>query len=230
MKVILLEDVVGKGKAGDVVTLSDGYARNFLLPKGIAIPANETNMKNLEHRRVKLAEQRARNIEEAQGVKDRLDGLKVTLQATSGEGGRLFGSITSQDIADALDEQHHITIDKKKILLAAHIKETGTQAVDIRLFPEVIATITVSVEPVGGVKPVEPEAVIAETVPEEAYDTAGFVAETGEVSDFGDEPVEGPDASEFESDEEGDEQTGEDEAAEVPMEAGPDSDLDDTDR
>ena len=150
MKVILLEDVVGKGKAGDVVKVNDGYARNFLIPRDIAIPANETNMKNLEHRRVKLAEQRARNIEEAQGVKDRLHGLTVLMKAASADAGRLFGSITSQDIADALEEQHHITIDKKKILLAAHIKETGAHSVDIRLFPEVIATITVSVETEGG--------------------------------------------------------------------------------
>ena len=198
MKVILLEDVVGKGKAGDVVKVNDGYARNFLLPKEIAIPASETNMKNLEHRRVKLAEQRARNIEEAQGVKARIDGLNIMMKAASGDAGRLFGSITSQDISEALEKQHHITIDKKKILLAAHIKETGTHSVDIRLFPDVIATVKVIVGTEGAsAKP-------ADTAPP---------AETPETADEAEEPAI-------------DAQPDEDEAIEAYMEEDSDTDLD----
>jgi large subunit ribosomal protein L9 len=179
MKVILLEDVTGKGKAGDVVKVNDGYARNYLLPRELAVLADATNMKNLEHRRTKLAEQRAKNKEEAEGVKARLDGISVMLKTVAGEGGRLFGSITSQDIADAVDQQHKITLDKRKIQLDAHIKEIGIHPVDVKLFPEVTATIRVVVATESGETSVTPpvEAASAETA-EEAAPAATDEAET----------------------------------------------------
>ena len=204
MKVILLEDIAGKGKAGDVVKVNDGFARNYLLPREMAILANATNMKNLEHRRAKLAEQRARNLEEAQQVKARLDGLSINLTATAGEGGRLFGSITSQDIADALESQHSVTIDKRKIQLDAHIKEIGIHAVEIKLFPEVAATIRVVVATESGatsVAPVETEAPSDGTdVSDEAGEEAAAAGEAfgaeEDASEGQAETAEGEDAAE----------------------------------
>jgi large subunit ribosomal protein L9 len=187
MKVILLEDVAGKGKAGDVVKVNDGFARNYLVPREMAILANATNMKNLEHRRAKLAEQRARNLEEAQQVKARLDGVSINLTATAGEGGRLFGSITSQDIADSLDSQHSITIDKRKIQLDAHIKEIGIHPVDIKLFPEVTATIRVVVATESGATSVAPP--VTEAPADEAEADAETDADADEITDVNESPL-----------------------------------------
>jgi large subunit ribosomal protein L9 len=157
MKVILLEDVVGAGKAGDVVEVASGYARNKLLPSGIAIEANKVNMKTLEHRRAKIAAKRAEDVATAQALADRLNEKELTFTAKAGEGGKLFGSITAQDIADAIAEKLGFEIDKKKILLDSSIKELGTHDVQIRIFTEVIATVKVIIDAEGGV----PAAVVA---------------------------------------------------------------------
>jgi large subunit ribosomal protein L9 len=146
MQVILVEDVAGKGKAGDIVKVSDGHARNYLLPRGIAIPATDANIKTIEHRKEKLAADRAKSLEEAQAAAEKLDSISVTIESKSGEGGRLFGSITSQDIADAINDQHGVFIDKRKIVLEAPIKTTGVHPVVVKIFPEVTATVRVLVE------------------------------------------------------------------------------------
>jgi large subunit ribosomal protein L9 len=147
MKVILLEDVSGKGRAGDVVNVADGYARNMLLPRGLAIPATEANMKTLEHRKAKLAEIKAENLAQAQEVAEKLKDVSVTVTEKAGEGGKLFGSVTAQDIAEALHKEHGIFVDKKKIQLTAPIKELGEHTVAIKIFSEVGAELRVSVQP-----------------------------------------------------------------------------------
>lgn len=146
MKVILLEDVSGTGKMGDVVKVSDGFARNMLFPKKLAMEATKKNMKDLEMRRKKMAREQAENLGQAKDQAEILEKLSVTIKSKAGEGGKLFGSITSKDIADAAKDQHGIDIDKRKVQLDSPIKTAGETAVDIKLYPEVTATLKVIVE------------------------------------------------------------------------------------
>ena len=145
MKVILLEDVVGTGSAGEVVEVANGFARNKLLPSGTAIEANKTNMKTLEHRRAKIAAKKTADKEMAQSLCDQLDGKQVEFTAKAGEAGKLFGSITAHDIAVAVTEAYGFEIDRRKLLLDSPLKEVGSHDVKYRIYPEVEATIKVSV-------------------------------------------------------------------------------------
>lgn len=145
MIVILQKDLKGTGKAGDVVKVSDGYARNMLIPKGIAKEATEGNIKNLEKQKELAAEKKAEKKAAAEKLAEEVSSLTVTLMSKGGEGGRLFGSITSKDIADALFEQHKVKVDKKKIELDGPIKQTGEFTVPIKLYPEVTANLKVTV-------------------------------------------------------------------------------------
>lgn len=177
MKVILLEDVAGTGKAGDVVNVANGYARNKLIPSGIALEANKNNMKTLEHRRVKLAAKRAEDVAAAQVQAAAIEGKKLVFIAKVGEAGKLFGSITSQDIANKLNDELGFEIDKKKVDLHLPIKEIGEHDVQIKIFTEVVATVKVLVESEAGQIPeaVEP-AEVEETV-EATEDVAAEDAE-----------------------------------------------------
>ena len=145
MIVILEKDVKGIGKAGEVVKVSDGYARNLLLPRGMAKEATDGNIRNLEKQKAIREEQRQKDLAEAKKLAERIGQLKVEIVTKSGEGGRLFGSITSKDIADALLEQHKINIDKRKIILESPIKQTGDYGLDIKIYPEVTAKLKVTV-------------------------------------------------------------------------------------
>jgi len=145
MKVILLEDVVGAGNAGDVVEVKSGYARNKLLPSGIALEANKTNMKTLEHRRAKIAAKKAADKDIAQALQVRLDGKQVDFTAKAGDSGKLFGSVTAHDIAAAVNNTLGFDIDRRKLLLDAPIKETGMHDVKYRIYPEVEAVIKVNI-------------------------------------------------------------------------------------
>lgn len=145
MIVILQKDLKGTGKAGDVVKVSDGYARNMLIPKGIAKEATEGNIKNLEKQKEIAAEKKAEKKAAAEKLAQQIGGLSITIMSKGGEGGRLFGSITSKDIADALLEQHKVKVDKKKIELDGTIKQTGEFTVPIKLYPEVTANLKVTV-------------------------------------------------------------------------------------
>lgn len=146
MIVILKQDVPGTGKAGEVVKVSDGFARNRLIPKGMAIEATEGNVRNLEKQK-ELQEKKAKEAKaSAMDVAESLKEKKITIKAKAGEGGRLFGAITSKDIADAIQEQLGLNYDKKKIELENPIKTLGTYSVDIRVYPEVKGTLTVEVE------------------------------------------------------------------------------------
>ncbi|MCL1808887.1 MAG: 50S ribosomal protein L9 [Clostridiales bacterium] len=145
MIVILLKDVKGTGKAGEVVKVSDGFARNLLVPKGFAIEASDKNIKSLEKQKSLVAEKNAGEQAKAEKLAERLAGLSVDIASKAGEGGKLFGSITSKDIADALKEQHSIDMDKKKLVLDAPIKHVGEFEVSIKLYHEVSARLKVNV-------------------------------------------------------------------------------------
>lgn len=145
MKVILLADVKGKGKAGDVVKVNDGYARNMLFPKGLAKEATAGNLKNLEHQKAIAAEQEAERKAEAEATAKKLADLTVKIETKAGDNGKLFGSITSADIADACKEQASIEIDKKKIVLDAPVKQAGNVEVQVKLYPEVTAKLKVDI-------------------------------------------------------------------------------------
>ena len=143
MIVILNRDVKGTGKAGDIVKVSDGYARNMLIPKGYAKEATEGNVRNLEKQKAMAAEKKAEDKAAAQALAEKVNAASVTIKTKAGEGGRIFGSITSKDIADALADQQKLTVDKKKIQLDNPIKQTGELTVDIKLYPEVMAKLKV---------------------------------------------------------------------------------------
>lgn len=145
MKVILTQDVKAQGKKGDLINVSDGYARNFLLKKGLATLATKQAVNELEGK--KGAEQFKRNQEEvkAKNIADRMKELTVNLKAKAGKEGKLFGSITSRDVATALKEQHNIEVDKRKIDLPDGIKACGTRDVNVTLYTGVIGTFKVQV-------------------------------------------------------------------------------------
>lgn len=146
MEVILKKDVKGTGKAGDIVKVSDGFARNRLIPSGDAVEATEANKKMMERQNAKRLEQLAQEKADAEALAIKLSKDQIILKTKVGEGGRLFGSITSMDIADAIKEQTGEEIDKRKVELDKPIKETGVFDVEIKLFTDVSAKVEVKVE------------------------------------------------------------------------------------
>ena len=145
MDVILLKDVKGTGKAGQIVKVSDGYARNMLFPRGLAKEATQGNVKTLERQKEAAAEKRAAQKAEAQEQAKKLEEVTLTIKAKGGDNGKLFGSITTKDIAEALEKQEKIKVDKKKILLDNPIKTAGEKEVVVKLFEEVSAKLKVTV-------------------------------------------------------------------------------------
>ncbi len=146
MKVILNQDVKGQGKKGQLVEVSDGYARNFLLPKKLAKEATKENINVMQGQQESAEYRRKKELEEANALAERMKEISVKLQAKAGENGKLFGSITSKDICEALISQHHIKIDKKKFVLPDGIKTLGTTEVDVKIHPGVVGKIKVLVE------------------------------------------------------------------------------------
>ncbi|AIQ21357.1 MULTISPECIES: 50S ribosomal protein L9 [Paenibacillus] len=145
MKVIFIKDVKGQGKKGQVKEVSEGYAANFLLPRGLVRPATDGNVKTLENQAAAEQRRKDQEKEEAQQLGKKLDELTLTLKAKSGEGGRLFGAITSKQIAETLVETQGIVIDKRKIELSDPIRHVGTFQVSVKLHTEVKANLTVQV-------------------------------------------------------------------------------------
>ena len=145
MQIILKKDVKGAGKAGDVVKVSDGYARNRLIPGGFAVEATPSNLARIKREKANHEAQIALDKAEANQVKKVLEDKTIRLKTRVGEGGKLFGSVTSMDIADAIKEQTRLDIDKKKIVLKKPIKEIGEHEVDIKLYTEITAHIKVAV-------------------------------------------------------------------------------------
>lgn len=146
MQVILTQDVKGQGKKGDVVKVSDGYARNFLISKGLGIEATKSNMNDLKGKKESAEYKIKTDTEEAKKLAEALKTITVKLSAKAGDNGKLFGSITSKDVADALTAQHHIKLDKKKFQLPDGIKTLGVTEVTVKLYTGISGTLKVEVE------------------------------------------------------------------------------------
>jgi ribosomal protein L9 len=144
MKVILKEDVKGQGKKGQLVNVSDGYARNFLLPRGLAMEADAQAMNDLKNKEEAAKHHAAVEKQTAMETAEALKGKTLKLTARAGQGGRLFGSVTTKEVAEALKAQFHVELDKRKISMA-DIKAFGSYEAEIKLHPGITATITVMV-------------------------------------------------------------------------------------
>lgn len=145
MKVILLADVKSLGKKGDIVNVSDGYARNMLLPKKLGVEANKKTLNDLKLANAHEEKRAKEALEEAKALADEIAAKPLDMQIKLGEGGRAFGSISAKEIAEAAKEQHGLTLDKKKIQMDGPIKELGDTEVAVRLHPQVTATLLVKV-------------------------------------------------------------------------------------
>lgn len=145
MKVILLEDVKSLGKKGEIVNVSDGYARNFIIPKNKGVEATPANLNTLKLQKANEEKVALENLENAKELAKRLENAAVSIKIKVGEGGKMFGSISSKEIAAAILEQHQLEVDKKKIVLDEPIKELGTHTVKIKLHKDVAAQVTLQV-------------------------------------------------------------------------------------
>ena len=146
MKVILQQDIRGKGKRGQMIEVSDGYARNYMLPRKLAVEATPDNVNTMRMNDKAQQEKRQREREEALAISARMKELTVTVRAKGGGAGRLFGSVTTQEIADALQKEHGIALDKRRIVLEEPIKTVGTYTVKCKLGYEITAELKVRIE------------------------------------------------------------------------------------
>lgn len=145
MKVILQQDVKGKGKKGEVVNVAEGYARNFLFPRNLAVEATASNLQQLKQQQDKIDKQREQELKEAKNLIKKLEDLTVKVQAKCGEGGRLFGSVTAKEIADKLAKDHKLKVDKRKIELGEPIKSLGVYNLPVKIHPKAQGTLKVQV-------------------------------------------------------------------------------------
>ena len=145
MKVILNQDIKGVGKKDQVINASDGYARNFLFPKNLAVPADKGNMANLQTRKDSANHKKEVELKQAEKIKEEISKIELIIKVKTGDNGKLFGSITAKEIAENLDNQYKIKVDKKKINLKDPIKELGVFNVQIKLFENVIATLKINI-------------------------------------------------------------------------------------
>jgi len=146
MKVILLEDVKNIGKKGQVINTSDGHARNFLFPRKLAVEASATNMANLEAQQQKAQHKVATEVNAAQEIAEKLQAKPVVIKVKVGDKGRMFGSISNKEIAEAIQSQLGITVDKKKIVLSDPVKAVGTYTVTAKLHAQVAAKLNVEIQ------------------------------------------------------------------------------------
>ena len=146
MKIILIQDVKKLGKKGDVIDVNDGYARNYILPQKLGVEANSRNLNDLKLQRSNEEKTALRILEEAQGLAEEIGKQLVVVSMKAGEGGKVFGSVSSKEIAAAMKVQNKMDIDKKKIQLSEPIRSFGVHEVGIRLHPQVTATLRVKVE------------------------------------------------------------------------------------
>lgn len=145
MKVILKADIKGVGKKDEVINASDGYARNFLFPKNLAVEANAENMSKLKAKQDSNAFKKSQEKEEAQKIADKLSKILLKIKVKAGANGKIFGGVSSKEIAESLEKQYQIKVDKKKIDLKDTIKTLGTFSVDIKLFEGVIGKVKMDV-------------------------------------------------------------------------------------
>ncbi|MGI6776736.1 MAG: 50S ribosomal protein L9 [Acetivibrionales bacterium] len=146
MKVILKEDIKGLGKKEDMVEVSAGYARNYLLPRGLAVEANSDNINIMNTKKAAEVKKKEREFERAKALAEKLEGKTVVIKAKAGDNGRLFGSITNKDISETLKSNLKVDIDKKKINLTDTIKSLGSTEVEVKIYPNVSAKIIVKIE------------------------------------------------------------------------------------
>ena len=146
MKVVLKADVKGHGKKGDLVDAADGYARNYLIPRGLAVEANASAINEMEGKRSSQAFHMEQEKQQALEMKEKLDGQTVRMRAKAGANGKLFGSITSKDVAEQIKMQLHVVVDRKKVVLPDGIKTLGTTDVEVRVYPEIAAVVKVQVD------------------------------------------------------------------------------------
>ena len=145
MKVILIKDVKSLGKEGDLVNAKTGYARNFLLPNQLAIEATKENVAKWKEEKKIEEQKRQENVKEAQNLKERIEKIELKIKTKTGEGDRLFGAITSKDIAEVLEKEAGISVDKKKVELKENIKSLKRMTVPIRVYPEIVANLQVEI-------------------------------------------------------------------------------------
>ncbi|MGX8796550.1 50S ribosomal protein L9 [Fusibacter sp. JL298sf-3] len=145
MKVILLKDIKGTGKKGEIINASDGHARNYLIPRGLAKEATDGNVKELDHQKKAKKKKADEELAEAKALAAELDKVEVKFTAKAGEGGRLFGSITSKDVAEAIKKDFGIAVDKKKIVLESPIRALGSTKLTVKVYPKVTAQVKVTV-------------------------------------------------------------------------------------
>lgn len=145
MKIILLQDEKKLGKKGDIIEASDGYARNFILPKKIGVEANAKNLNDLKLQKANEAKIAKARLEEAQALAKQLEEKTVEVKMRAGEGGRAFGSVSSKEIVNACKEQHGIELDKKKLVIPEALKNFGVYEVDVKLHPQVAAKLKVHI-------------------------------------------------------------------------------------
>lgn len=145
MKVILLQDVKNLGKKNDLVEVAEGYARNYLIPRGLAAEASAANLRQREQTLKTQSRKRQREEDQARAIADKLKERTIVVTVKAGEGGRLFGSVTSADIARELERQLSVTVDKRRIELEEPIKAVGTYRIPVKLYPGVQATLAVQV-------------------------------------------------------------------------------------
>ncbi len=147
MKVILKQDIKGVGKKDQVINAADGYARNFLFPKGLAVPADAGNMNGLKAKQDSNAFRKGEELKEAKEISEKMKKITIKMKVKAGENGKLFGGVTSKEIAEALKKDFKIDVDKKKVMLKDAIKVAGVTNVDIKLYEGVIATVKVEIMP-----------------------------------------------------------------------------------
>lgn len=146
MKVILKQDVKGSGKAGDIIKVSDGYARNFLLKRGLAVEATEGELKELKIKKDADQYHCEEKKKEVKALADKIDGKTVIIHVKAGDQGRIFGSVTSKEIVSKIKEDFNIDIDKRKVILDEHIKNYGRYNIEVKFMTDITAKITVSVQ------------------------------------------------------------------------------------
>ena len=147
MKVILKKDINVVWKNDQVINAADGYARNYLFPKNLAVPADDGNMNNLKSKNESVAFRKGEDLKEAKEIAERMKSITVRISVKAGDNGRLFGAVTAKEIAEALKNDFGINVDKKKVLLSESIKVAGATKVDIKLNEGVMAQVTVMIEP-----------------------------------------------------------------------------------
>lgn len=145
MKVILLTDIKGVGKKDQIINASDGYARNFLLPRKMAVEANNENLAKLKSKNESKAYKKEMDIKEAKAVKEKMEKILMKMQVKAGGNGKIFGGVTAKEIAENLKKEYSIEIDKKKVLLPETIKNLGTFTVDVKLYEGIIAKLKIDV-------------------------------------------------------------------------------------